>query len=298
MAYHLPVLAEESVKGLNINPEGIYVDATFGVGGHSKLILSELNTGKLVGFDRDSDAEKNVLQDDRFVFIPQNYRFIENFLDYNNLIPVDGILADLGVSSHQFDIPERGFSFRFDGPLDLRMDFNNGKTAADIINTYEEKALIHIFSLYGEIKNSRTLARQIIKIRDKKKIDTTYEFVEAIDCIVSIKTRNKYLAQVFQALRIEVNEELDSLKDFLIQSSKVLKTGGRLVVISYHSLEDRLVKNFLRSGNFDGKLDKDFYGNINSPFTIITRKPMVADDDEIEINGRARSAKLRIAEKN
>ncbi|OIP02146.1 MAG: 16S rRNA (cytosine(1402)-N(4))-methyltransferase [Bacteroidetes bacterium CG2_30_33_31] len=298
MAYHLPVLAEESVKGLNINPEGIYVDATFGGGGHSKLILSELNTGKLVGFDRDSDAEKNVLQDDRFVFIPQNYRFIENFLDYNNLIPVDGILADLGVSSHQFDIPERGFSFRFDGPLDLRMDFNNGKTAADIINTYEEKALIHIFSLYGEIKNSRTLARQIIKIRDKKKIDTTYEFVEAIDCIVSIKTRNKYLAQVFQALRIEVNEELDSLKDFLIQSSKVLKTGGRLVVISYHSLEDRLVKNFLRSGNFDGKLDKDFYGNINSPFTIITRKPMVADDDEIEINGRARSAKLRIAEKN
>lgn len=297
MTYHVPVLAEASVSGLNIDPAGIYVDATFGGGGHARLILNKIKTGKLVGFDRDSDAVDNIPADNRFVFIPNNYRFLKNFLEYKNLSPVDGILADLGVSSHQFDEAERGFSFRFDGPLDLRMDFSKGNTAADVVNSYEEKALIHMFSFYGEIKNSRNLAKCIIAKRKEKKIETTFEFVTAIEEVTSIKTRNKYLAQVFQALRIEVNEELDSLKEFLEQTPQVLKKGGRLVVISYHSLEDRLVKNFLRSGNIEGKIEKDFYGRSQSPFKIITRKPLVADEEEIERNSRARSAKLRIAEK-
>ena len=297
MTYHVPVLAEASVSGLNIDPAGIYVDATFGGGGHARLILNKIKTGKLVGFDRDSDAVDNIPADNRFVFIPNNYRFLKNFLEYENLSPVDGILADLGVSSHQFDEAERGFSFRFDGPLDLRMDFSKGNTAADVVNSYEEKALIHMFSFYGEIKNSRNLAKCIIAKRKEKKIETTFEFVTAIEEVTSIKTRNKYLAQVFQALRIEVNEELDSLKEFLEQTPQVLKKGGRLVVISYHSLEDRLVKNFLRSGNIEGKIEKDFYGRSQSPFKIITRKPLVADEEEIERNSRARSAKLRIAEK-
>jgi len=297
MTYHIPVLAEASVAGLNIDQAGIYVDATFGGGGHARLILNELKEGKLVGFDRDNDAAKNVPNDSSFVFIPHNYRFLKNFLDYENLSPVDGILADLGVSSHQFDEGERGFSFRFDGPLDLRMDFTTGKTAADIVNTYEENDLIHMFSFYGEIRNSRSLAAAIISRRNEKRIETTFEFVDAIETVISIKTRNKYLAQVFQALRIEVNEELESLKEFLEQTYKVLKKGGRLVVISYHSLEDRLVKNFLKSGHFDGKIEKDFYGRSVSPFKIITRKPIVADDEEVNKNSRARSAKLRIAEK-
>jgi len=297
MTYHVPVLAEDSVTGLNIDPAGIYVDATFGGGGHARLILEQLGDGKLAGFDRDSDAVKNKLNDSRFVFIPHNYRFLNNFLEYENLAPVDGILADLGVSSHQFDKGERGFSFRFDGPLDLRMDFSTGITAADIVNTYEENALIHMFSFYGEIKNSRSLARCILSKRKEKKIETTFELVEAIEEVISTKTRNKYLAQVFQALRIEANEELESLKEFLQQTPKALKKGGRLVVISYHSLEDRLVKNFLRSGNIEGKIEKDFYGKSQSPFKVITRKPIVAGEEEIEKNSRARSAKLRIAEK-
>ena len=297
MTYHVPVLAEASVSGLNIDPAGIYVDATFGGGGHARLILNKIKTGKLAGFDRDSDAAGNISADNRFVFIPNNYRFLKNFLEYENLSPVDGILADLGVSSHQFDEADRGFSFRFDGPLDLRMDFSKGKTAADVVNSYEENALIHMFSFYGEIKNSRNLAKCIIAKRKERKIETTFEFVAAIEEVTSNKTRNKYLAQVFQALRIEVNEELDSLKEFLEQTPQVLKKGGRLVVISYHSLEDRLVKNFMRSGNIKGKIEKDFYGRSQSPFKIITRKPLVADEEEIERNSRARSAKLRIAEK-
>jgi len=297
MTYHVPVLAEASVSGLNIDPAGIYVDATFGGGGHARLILNKIKTGKLVGFDRNSDAAGNIPTDNRFVFVPNNYRFLKNFLEYEKLSPVDGILADLGVSSHQFDEAERGFSFRFDGPLDLRMDLTKGKTAADVVNSYEENALIHMFSFYGEIKNSRNLAKCIIAKRKEKKIETTFEFVAAIEEVTSIKTRNKYLAQVFQALRIEVNEELDSLKEFLEQTPQVLKKGGRLVVISYHSLEDRLVKNFLRSGNIEGKIEKDFYGRSLSPFKIITRKPLMADVEETERNSRARSAKLRIAEK-
>ncbi len=297
MTYHIPVLAEASVAGLNINPGGIYVDATFGGGGHARIILQHLTTGKLAAFDRDSDARRNIPDDDRIVFFPHNYRFLKNFLDYKNLTPVDGILADLGVSSYQFDEATRGFSFRFDGPLDLRMDNSKGKTAADIINSYDEKQLTHIFSFYGEIKNSRTLARCIIRKRKEKEITTTSGLVEAIEEAVSVKTRNKYLAKVFQALRIEVNQELDSLMEFLEQCPKVLKKGGRLVVISYHSLEDRLVKNFFKSGNFEGKQVKDFYGNVQTPFKIITRKPVTASEDEIKTNSRARSARLRIAEK-
>ncbi len=295
--YHKPVLAEASIEGLNINPDGTYVDATFGGGGYARMILRKLSSGTLAAFDRDSDAAGNVPQDDRLVFFPHNYRFLKNFLDYKNLLPVDGIVADLGVSSHQFDKAERGFSFRFDGPLDLRMDFSKGITAAEVVNTYDEKALTHIFSFYGEIKNSRTLARCIINKRKEKKIESTFDFVEAVDEVVSKKSRNKYLAQVFQALRIEVNEELDSLKEFLQQTPEVLKKGGRLVVISYHSLEDRLVKNFMKTGNIEGKQIKDFYGNSQSPFKIITRKPVTASEEEISVNGRARSAKLRIAEK-
>ncbi len=295
--YHKPVLAEASIEGLNINPDGTYVDATFGGGGYARMILRKLSSGTLAAFDRDSDAAGNVPQDDRLVFFHHNYRFLKNFLDYKNLLPVDGIVADLGVSSHQFDKAERGFSFRFDGPLDLRMDFSKGITAAEVVNTYDEKALTHIFSFYGEIKNSRTLARCIINKRKEKKIESTFDFVEAVDEVVSKKSRNKYLAQVFQALRIEVNEELDSLKDFLQQTPEVLKKGGRLVVISYHSLEDRLVKNFMKTGNIEGKQIKDFYGNSQSPFKIITRKPVTASEEEISVNGRARSAKLRIAEK-
>jgi 16S rRNA (cytosine1402-N4)-methyltransferase len=297
MTYHIPVLAEASVAGLNINPGGIYVDATFGGGGHARIILQYLTTGKLAAFDRDSDARRNIPDDDRIIFFPHNYRFLKNFLDYKNLTPVDGILADLGVSSYQFDEATRGFSFRFDGPLDLRMDNSKGKTAADIINSYDEKQLTHIFSFYGEIKNSRTLARCIIRKRKEKEITTTSGLVEAIEEAVSVKTRNKYLAKVFQALRIEVNQELDSLMEFLEQCPKVLKKGGRLVVISYHSLEDRLVKNFFKSGNFEGKQVKDFYGNVQTPFKIITRKPLTASEDEIKTNSRARSARLRIAEK-
>lgn len=297
MTYHIPVLAEASVAGLNIVQNGIYVDATFGGGGHARLILDELKKGKLIGFDRDTDAAKNIPNNSNFVFFPHNYRFLKNFLEYEHLSPVDGILADLGVSSHQFDQGERGFSFRFDGPLDLRMDFTTGKTAADVVNTYDENDLIHMFSYYGEIKNSRSLAAAIVAKRSEKRIETTFEFVEAIEKVISIKTRNKYLAQVFQALRIEVNEELDSLKEFLEQTINVLKKGGRLVIISYHSLEDRLVKKFLKSGNLDGKLEKDFYGKSLSPFKIITRKPLVANEEEINNNSRARSAKLRIAEK-
>lgn len=297
MTYHIPVLAEASVEGLNINPKGIYVDATFGGGGHSRLIIDKLTTGKLVGFDRDTDAKNNIFDDKRFVFIPQNYRFLNNFLSYNNLFPVDGILADLGVSSHQFDVPDRGFSYRFDGPLDLRMNTEIGITAADVVNTYDENNLIHLFSAYGEIKNSRTLAKAIVDSRKNSKLVTTSDLVNIIEPIIPKHIRNKYLAQVFQALRIEVNQELDSLKDFLEQTTKALKKGGRLVVIAYHSLEDRLVKNFIKTGNLQGKEEKDFYGNSISPFKQITRKAIQADEEEIKANNRARSARLRIAEK-
>jgi 16S rRNA (cytosine1402-N4)-methyltransferase len=297
MTYHIPVLADETVNGLNIQHNGIYVDVTFGGGGHSQLILKKLDKGILAAFDRDADALANIPNDDRIVFFPHNYRFVKNFLEYKNLSPVDGILADLGVSSHQFDEATRGFSFRFDGPLDLRMNTKSGKTAADVVNQYDEKDLIHLFSAYGEIKNSRTLAKTIIDFRKKKLFETTFDLAEAIDSLILPHIRNKYLAQVFQALRIEVNQELESLKEFLEQTPDILKKGGRLVIISYHSLEDRLVKNFMKTGNIEGKETKDFYGNSISPFKLISRKAIQADEKEININNRARSARLRIAEK-
>lgn len=297
MTYHIPVLADETVDGLNIQHNGIYVDVTFGGGGHSQLILKKLDKGILAAFDRDADALANIPNDDRIVFFPHNYRFVKNFLEYKNLSPVDGILADLGVSSHQFDEATRGFSFRFDGPLDLRMNTKSGMTAADVVNQYDEKDLIHLFSAYGEIKNSRTLAKTIIDFRKKKLFETTFDLAEAIDSLILPHIRNKYLAQVFQALRIEVNQELESLKEFLEQTPDILKKGGRLVIISYHSLEDRLVKNFMKTGNIEGKETKDFYGNSISPFKLISRKAIQADEKEININNRARSARLRIAEK-
>ncbi|MBN2746934.1 MAG: 16S rRNA (cytosine(1402)-N(4))-methyltransferase RsmH [Bacteroidales bacterium] len=296
MTYHIPVLAQTAVDGLKINPNGVYVDVTYGGGGHSRLIFNKLTTGHLVGFDRDPDALPNLIQSDRFHFFPNNYRFTYNFLDFAKLLPADGILADLGVSSHQFDEAERGFSFRFDADLDLRMSKNSGKTAADILNSYTENQLIHIFSAYGEVKNSRTLAAKIILERTTKPILTTSDLVLAVEKFTPAHSRHKYLAQVFQALRIEVNAELDSLKEFLLQTPNMLKKGGRLVIISYHSLEDRLVKNFLKTGNLEGHETKDFYGNSQSPFKLITRKPIQADDLEIEKNNRARSARLRIAE--
>ena len=295
--YHTPVLLKESIEALNINPDGIYVDLTFGGGGHSMAILPQINGGKLVAFDCDDDAEANLLDDERFLFVNQNFRFLKNFLKYYKTYPVDGILADLGVSSHQFDAPERGFSIRFDGPLDLRMDKTLGKTAADIVNTYRQENLIEIFSQYGEIENTKKLVYVILEKRNLAPVKTIADFKEAIaSCIPKNKEFN-YLARVFQALRIEVNGELTALRDMLKQSVDCLKPGGRLVVITYHSLEDRMVKNFFRTGNIEGKLEKDFYGNIISPFTPVNRKPIVPSEDELEINNRSRSAKMRIAEK-
>ncbi len=297
MDYHIPVLLKESVDGLNIKKDGVYADVTFGGGGHSREILSRLENGKLIGFDRDADAMANVPQDPRFTLVNSNYKYLKNFLDFHQAYPLDGILADLGVSSHQFDVAERGFSFRFDGPLDSRMDSSAGITASDIINNYEESKLIHLFSFYGEIKNARTLASKIVEARKARTIKTTNDLVAAIESIVPDKQRNKYLALVFQALRLEVNDEIKSLEEFLSQCEDALKPGGRLVVISYHSLEDRLVKNFMKTGNPNGKEEKDFFGKTSSPYELISRKPIEACESEIARNNRARSAKLRIAER-
>lgn len=298
LEYHVPVLLNDSVNGLNIMPNGVYVDVTFGGGGHSRKILESLNIdGKLFGFDQDSDALNNIPNDDRFQLIQANFRYLKNYLSFYQIEKVDGILADLGVSSHQFDVAERGFSIRFDGPLDLRMNTDKGKTAADIINTYSEEDLTHIFSNYGEIINSKTLARTIVAGRNNQAVSSIEDFKKLIMPCALRGRENKYLAQVFQSLRIEVNDELESLKNLLEQAVEVLKPGGRLVVIAYHSLEDRLVKNMIKSGNFEGKLSKDFYGNILGPFQAISRKAIIPTDSEIAKNSRARSAKLRIAEK-
>jgi 16S rRNA (cytosine1402-N4)-methyltransferase len=295
--YHNPVLLEKSIEGLNINPNGTYVDVTFGGGGHSIAILQKLQEGRLVAFDQDSDSLKNTIIDDRFVLINHNFQFLKNFLRLHNAQKVNGILADLGVSSHQFDVPERGFSTRFDAPLDMRMSINQQVTAADIVNSYSEQELQILFRNYGEIKNSRCFSNAIIETRKSSTINTTAELIDCIKkCFPEFK-KNKYLAQVFQALRIEVNEEMQALKQLLQQAEESLIPGGRLVVISYHSLEDRLVKNFIKSGNFKGVVEKDFYGNPIVNFKPITRKPIVPDAIEIENNSRARSAKLRIAEK-
>lgn len=297
MHYHNPVLLKECIDGLNINPEGVYVDVTFGGGGHSREILKQLTTGKLYAFDQDDDAVKNSIDDDRFVLIKQNFRYLKNFLKMYDTLPIDGLLADLGVSSHQFDEAERGFSIRFDAKLDMRMDQNAKQTAAEVLNTYSEEDLKRIFRLYGEVENAGYLASMIFHNRKDKQIETVNDLKTMIVKCVKRGRENQYYAQVFQALRIEVNKELDVLQDLLMQSLEVLKPGGRLVVISYHSLEDRLVKNIMRSGKFEGDVEKDFYGNPLTPFTQITRKPIVPSEKENEENSRARSAKLRIAEK-
>lgn len=296
--YHNPVLLHKSVEGLNIRPDGVYVDATYGGGGHSRLILQFLGTdGNLIAFDRDSDVAANLPDDDRLIFVNQNFRYLKNFLKLYGKDSVDGILADLGVSSHQLDEPHRGFSIRFDGPLDMRMERLQGKTAADIVNTYSEENLNRVFRQYGEIKNSRCMAKMILEQRKSKQLETTLDLVRTVGKCVPVTQKNKLLAMLFQAIRIEVNEELEALKIFLGQAGEVLNPGGRLVVISYHSLEDRLVKNFMKTGNFEGKLKKDFFGNDIVNLKQVGSKAIMPDKSEIEKNGRARSAKLRIAEK-
>lgn len=297
MTYHVPVMPKESMDGLAIEKSGIYVDATFGGGGHSRLILELLgDKGRLFGFDQDEDALPNVPEDNRFTFVQHNFRHLRRFLKLYGILQVDGILADLGVSSHQLDEGSRGFSYRFDHQLDMRMNQRSGATAADIVNAYMEEDLVRIFSDYGEVRNAKTLAAGIVQARQAKEIRTVGDFLAAIDPFVW-GARWKYLSQVFQALRIEVNDEIGALKDFLEQSLEALKPGGRLVVISYHSLEDRLVKNFLRSGNFAGEQQKDFYGNIHRPFKVITKKVILPGTEELKNNSRARSARLRIGEK-
>ena len=295
--YHIPALLNETIDGLNIKPDGIYVDVTFGGGGHSKEILSKLGkNGKLLGFDQDEDAVKNSIDDSRFIFVRSNFRYLKNFLRYHNIEKVDGILADLGVSSHHFDEAERGFSFRFDGALDMRMNTKSPLTAAVLLNTYSEEQLADVFYLYGELHNSRKIARTIVNARSNAPFDRIFPFIEVLKPFFGREKEKKDMARVFQALRIEVNKEMDVLKSLLDQSLEVLNPGGRLVVLTYHSLEDRLVKNFFRSGNFEGKLEKDFYGNILSPMQAINNKVIVADEAEIARNPRARSAKLRVAE--
>ncbi|MBV6646686.1 MAG: 16S rRNA (cytosine(1402)-N(4))-methyltransferase RsmH [Cyclobacteriaceae bacterium] len=302
MSYHVPVLLQESIEGLSIQPGGTYVDVTFGGGGHSKNIYNQLTKGKLIAFDQDPDAADNARNFDKdenrsFTFIASNFRHLRRFLKFNGFDQVDGILADLGVSSHQFDAAERGFSTRFDGYLDMRMNQESAVTAATVVNEYDEGQLIHIFSAYGEIKNARTLAAKIIQARISQPIETTTALRE-IALQVSPKGKGiKYLAQLYQAIRIEVNDEMGALTDFLEQCTDVLKPGGRLSVISYHSLEDRPVKNFINAGNVKGRQEKDFYGNIIRPFDPVNRKPIVPKDIEIDQNNRARSAKLRVATK-
>lgn len=296
--YHVPVLLKESVVGMNIRPDGTYVDMTFGGGGHSREILGRLGDGgRLLGFDQDADAENNIVNDEHFTFVRSNFRYLKNFLRYYDVESVDAILADLGVSSHHFDDVDRGFSFRFDGKLDMRMNKRAGITAADIVNTYDEEKLADIFYLYGELKNSRKLAAFIIKARADKQIETTEDFLEIIKPLFGREREKKELAKVFQALRIEVNREMDALKEMLNAAVEVLKPGGRLVVITYHSLEDRMVKNMMKAGNVEGKEDKDFFGNLMTPFKLVNTKVIVPNDDEIARNPRSRSAKLRIAEK-
>ncbi|MEG1838153.1 MAG: 16S rRNA (cytosine(1402)-N(4))-methyltransferase RsmH [Bacteroidaceae bacterium] len=298
IAYHVPVLLKESVDGMDIQPDGTYVDVTFGGGGHSKEILVRLGKdGKLLGFDQDEDAEKNIVNDKRFIFVRSNFRYLSNFLRYHDIENVDAILADLGVSSHHFDDSERGFSFRFDGKLDMRMNKRAGMTAADIVNTYEEERLANIFYLYGELKNSRKLASVIVKSRADKLIETIEDFLIIIKPLFGREKEKKELAKVFQSLRIEVNQEMEALKEMLFAATKALKPGGRLVVITYHSLEDRMVKNIMKTGNVEGKAEQDFFGNLLTPFKLINNKVIIPDEAEIERNPRSRSAKLRIAEK-
>ncbi len=297
MEYHNPVLLKETVDGLNIKPDGVYVDVTFGGGGHSKEILRRLGpNGKLFAFDQDEDALANALADERFVLINENFRYIKRFLRFHGVRSVDGILGDLGVSSHQFDVPERGFSTRFDAELDMRMSQKNDLDAYKVVNEYDDASLRRVFYDYGELKNAPALSRTIIEARLHRPIKTTDELKDALAKYLPEKVRNKVLAQIYQAIRIEVNQEMDVLKEFLEQSLEILNPGGRLSVISYHSLEDRLVKRFMKNGMFEGEPERDFFGNYSVPFKLIG-KLIIPNEEEIKINNRARSAKLRIAEK-
>lgn len=304
--YHIPVLLNESIDGLNIQPGGIYVDVTMGGGGHSHAILKRLDANAhLYSFDQDADAEANLkqnhgddlLNDERFTFVRSNFRYLKNWMRYHGVEQIDGLLADLGVSSHHFDDESRGFSFRFESPLDMRMNKRSSKTAADIVNNYTEEALADIFYLYGELKNSRKIASLLVKARQEKKIETTGDFIAVVEPLFKREREKKDLAKLFQALRIEVNGEMSALKELLTSVVDILKPGGRLSVITYHSLEDRIVKNTMKAGNIEGKIEQDFFGRINTPFKLINNKVIVPTDEEQEQNPRSRSAKLRIAEK-
>ena len=295
--YHVPVLLKESVDGLDIQPDGIYVDVTFGGGGHSKEILSRLSKkGHLYSFDQDADAEKNIVDDPRFTFIRSNFRYIKNWMQYYEVEQIDGLLADLGVSSHHFDDETRGFSFRFDAPLDMRMNKRAGQTAADVLNNYTEEQLADVFYLYGEMKNARKIAKAVCTYRSKKPIQTTADLGEVIEPLMRSEREKKDMARLYQALRIEVNHEMDALRDMLLGATTLLRTGGRLSVITYHSLEDRIVKNVMKAGNAEGKIEQDFYGRISSPYRLVN-KVTTPSDEEQQQNPRSRSAKLRIAEK-
>jgi len=293
-AYHIPAMLAETIEGLNIKPDGVYVDVTFGGGGHSRAILGHLgNLGRLYSLDQDSDALQNVIEDERWTFVHSNFRYLRNWMDYYGVESIDGLLADLGVSFHHFDCPERGFSFRFSAPLDMRMNQTAKRTAADIVNNYSEEELAQIFYLYGELKNGRGIAKNICRARTQKAIERTEDLVAASRIPAEM---SKELARLFQALRIEVNDEMGALREMLVAARDLLKPGGRIAILTYHSLEDRLVKNFLRSGNLEGTIEKDFYGNNLSPFVLI-EKGREASPEEVERNPRSRSAKLRVAEK-
>ena len=296
--YHVPVLLTESIDGLAIQPTGIYVDVTFGGGGHSREILKHLGPkGHLYSFDQDADAEKNIVADDRFTFVRSNFRYIKQWMRYYGVEKVDGLLADLGVSSHHFDDAERGFSFRFDAPLDMRMNKRAGLTAADVVNDYDEKQLADVLYLYGELKQARRMAALIVKARGQHRIETTNDLLKTVESLIKPEREKKETAQLFQALRIEVNHEMEALKDMLDGAMQVLREGGRLSVITYHSLEDRIVKNMLKAGNAEGQVKQDFFGRLEKPFRLVNNKVIVPTEEEQQRNPRSRSAKLRIAER-
>ena len=296
--YHIPVLLAPAVDGLDIRPDGVYVDVTLGGGGHTREILRRLGPGgRLLGFDQDEDAERNIPDDARFTFVRSNFRYLHNFLRYHGIDRIDGLLADLGVSSHHFDDSQRGFSFRFDGALDMRMNKRAGQTAADVVNTYDEERLANVFYLYGELKNSRKLAAALARARASAPVTTIGQFLDIVKPLFGREREKKELARVFQALRIEVNHEMEALREMLLAAAGALRPGGRLAVITYHSLEDRLVKNLMKTGNVEGKVEKDFYGNVQTPFRLVNNKVITPDEDEVARNPRSRSAKLRIAEK-
>ena len=297
--YHKPVMLDECIEALNIKPSGVYVDVTFGGGGHSREILSRLGTnGRLFGFDQDADAESNIMNDDRFTFVRSNFRYLKNWMRFYEVEKIDGLLADLGVSSHHFDDETRGFSFRFDAPLDMRMNKRAGMTAADVLNNYTEEQLADIFYLYGELKNARKIASVVVKARQESAIETTGQLLQLTDKIFAREREKKEVTKLFQALRIEVNHEMDALREMLNSACQLLRPGGRMSVITYHSLEDRIVKNMMRAGNAEGKVEQDFFGRAKSPLHLINNRVIVPTDDELQRNPRSRSAKLRIAEKN